>query len=47
MAIALNKAIKRTFSRRFFCDLTLRYHKITNYEAAIYGGVRRTDMVTS
>jgi len=25
--------------RRFFCGLTLRYHKTINYKSAIYGGV--------
>ena len=29
----------RRLFRRFFCGLTLRYHKIINYKAAIYGGV--------
>jgi hypothetical protein len=36
---ALTKPSNGRLFRRFFCGLTLRYHKIINYKAAIYGGV--------
>ncbi|GAA58507.1 hypothetical protein P20652_0362 [Pseudoalteromonas sp. BSi20652] len=37
--MVITKPSNRQLFRRFFCGLTLRYHKKINYKAAIYGGV--------